>query len=164
MSPKNIPSHTTQLSTGYRQLFTYNLGPFRGWAKGLGPACTPTSLGSDPPPALLGPQGPEYQASGGGGSDGSVVETIEPQWDRQKQGHRDSNQDPELSPRGPGRLWPVHRLSLKAGGRHCPHCRLRCRDHGCKGIPSLSGKQLPAGCASHHARSVSPAGRCLLSL
>lgn len=121
MPPKNIPSHTTQLSTGYTDNYLLKiLAPLWRWAKGLGPACTPTSLGSDPPPALLGPQGPEGQASGGGGSDGSGEESGEPQWDRQKQGHRDSNQDPELRPRGPGRLWPVHRAEPQSRRQALP--------------------------------------------
>lgn len=41
--PENIPSHTTQLSTGYTDNYLLIiLAPLGGWAKGLGPACTPT--------------------------------------------------------------------------------------------------------------------------
>lgn len=45
----NIPSLTSRLSTGYTDYLLIILAPFGGWAKGLGPACTPTSLGPDPP-------------------------------------------------------------------------------------------------------------------
>lgn len=43
------------------------------------------------------------------------MESTEPQRDRQKQGRRDSNQDPELSPRG-----PVHRAESQSRRQALP--------------------------------------------
>lgn len=60
----------------YRQLFTYNLGPL-GVGQRSGPSMHPHFFGAQSP-ALLGPQGPECQASGGGGSSRSIVESTEP--------------------------------------------------------------------------------------
>lgn len=67
----DTPPHTTQSGTGYTdKLFTscYNFGPSvpwkGGWAKGPGPACTPTSSGADPSPSSAGSQGHSIRPAG----------------------------------------------------------------------------------------------------
>ena len=164
------PPHTTQSGTGCtHKLFTsyYDLRPSLpwkvGWARGPGPACTPTSSGADPSPSLAGSSA--AAASGWRGRrekrESRGRSLWEPQWGRQKRGRGDRDRDPEHpGPRGPRRPGLSAGPGLRAGDRRCPRCRLRCQGHGCKGSPSPSGKRPPAGSAGRPARSASPAARC----
>lgn len=107
----DTPPHTTQSGTGYTdKLFTscYNFGPSvpwkGGWAKGPGPACTPTPSGADPSPSSAGSQGHSIRPAGGEVELESRGEPVKPQWGGQKRRGGGGDQDPgNLGPRGPRR-------------------------------------------------------------
>lgn len=165
----DAPLHITQSGTGCTdKLFTSycNLEPSLpwkgGWARGPGPACTPISLGADPSPSWAGswghsirPAGVEVEAGEQGRASGATMGHTEAGTRGQRPGPR------TLGLMGASKASAcLPGWGLRAGDRHCPRCQLRCQGRGCKGSPSPSGKQPPAGSSGHPARSVSPAARC----
>ena len=108
------PSHTQSGPGCTDKLFTsYDLGPSMpwkvGWARGPGPACTPTSSGADPSPSSAGPSwGHSVRPVGaeveGGEREGAC-------WGRNEadrsRGHGDRDRDPEHL-WGASRARPVH--------------------------------------------------------